>query len=142
LTDVVADDFEDDDIPHYLVRVFMTEDKRTIVCVPELNIELEGSWRFIVDAESAAVEAIEAKLQTSRAAFRVNVDCPIDMDPEISPEFKAELERCSAEHDARPHDWQPVPAAEAEDDLVVKIFKGRYANVTRCMVCGALSFES
>src|SRR5262249_2398925 len=83
----------DDDRPRYFVRTYRTEDERTLVWVPDLDITLEGEWRWVHEAEAAAVAAIAAKLEVLAASFAVDVDCPIDMDPDISPEFKAELER-------------------------------------------------
>jgi hypothetical protein len=91
----------DDERPHYYVRMYRTENERTLVWVPDLDITLEGDWRWVDDAESAAVAAIAARLEVPPATFAVDVDCPIDMDPDISPEFKAELERRAAASSAR-----------------------------------------
>jgi hypothetical protein len=132
----------DDDRPRYFVRTYRTENERTLVWVPDLDITLEGEWRWVDDAEAAAVAAIAAKLEVPAASFAVDVDCPIDMDPDISPEFKADLDRRAAEHNACVHDWQPVGEQEAADDLLIKNFTARGRKASRCAKCGSLEFGS
>jgi hypothetical protein len=130
----------DDDRPRYFVRTYRTEDERTLVWVPDLDITLEGDWRWVDDAEAAAVGAIAAKLQVPATSFAVDVDCPIDMDPEISPEFKADLERRAAEHDACVHDWRQVFEQEAADDPLIKTLTARGNKASLCTKCGSLEF--
>ena len=130
----------DDDRPRYFVRTYRTDDERTLVWVPDLDITLEGEWRWVHDAEAAAAAAIAAKLQVPATSFAVDVDCPINMDPDISPEFKADLERRAAEHSACVHDWQPVSEQEAADDLLIKTFTAKGRKASRCTKCGSLEF--
>src|SRR5215510_13731887 len=130
----------DDHRPRYFVRTYRTEDERTLVWVPDLDITLEDEWRWVDDAEAAAVAAIAANLEVPAASFAVDVDCPIDMDPDISPEFKADLERRAAEHDACVHDWRQVSKEEAAEDLLIKTFTARGNQASRCTKCGSLEF--
>ncbi len=48
----------DDDRPRYFVRTYRTEDNRTLVWVPDLDLKVEGDRRWVDDAEAAAIAAI------------------------------------------------------------------------------------
>jgi hypothetical protein len=83
--------------------------------------------------------AVAARLQVPLGSFHLDVDCPIDMDPEITPEVRAEIDRRIADHEACPHDWRLMPDAEAETDFVARAFADRGLVASRCTVCGELS---
>ena len=129
----------DDELPLYFVFVFLT-DRGTTISIPHLDITLEGDWAWIDDAETAAKQAIAAKLGVDPSAFQIVSDCPIDMDPEISPKFSVELEQRAADHDACAHDWQEVQLPEVEGSALLHDFRARLGTAARCRRCKSLRF--
>jgi hypothetical protein len=85
--------------------------------------------------------AIAARLRIPLGSFHLDSDCPVDMDPEITPEFKAELERRASEHQACPHDRQLLPQEEIQGDRFLGAFTATWSVASRCARCRAVSFH-
>jgi len=139
LSDSRDDRAGDDELPSYFVSVFPTE-RGTTISIPHLDITLEGDWAWIDDAETAAKQAIAAKLGVDPARFQIVTDCPIDMDPEISPAFRTELEKSAADHVACAHDWQAVQPSEVEGSAFLRHFGARRGTASRCRHCKSVRF--